>query len=94
MARTNLSVDRKVFDEFSAQAARKNMTLYAFANQSLLTIANIAAEGGDPSQVYPIWKVLSILKQVDVITLPSDFVEQMIEKLSEKVDTLRKELGE
>ena len=97
MARTNLSVDRKVFDEFSAQAQRKNMTLFAFANQSLSAVSKITAEGGDPAEMYRIWRVLTILKQVDVITLPSDFVEELIERLyaSDKEATLAKfrELG-
>jgi hypothetical protein len=81
MARTNLSVDRKVFEEFSAQADRKNMTLFAFANESLSAISKISAEGGDPGEMYRIWRVLTILRQVDVITLPSDFVEELVVRL-------------
>ena len=82
MARTNLSIDRKVFDEFSAQAQRKNMTLFAFANESLSAISRISAEGGDPAEMYRIWRVLTILRQVDVITLPSGFVEELIFRIS------------
>ena len=97
MARTNLSVDRKVFDEFSSQAQRKNMTLFAFANESLSVISKISAEGGDPEEMYRIWRILTILRQIDVITLPSDFVEELIERLyaSNKEATLAKfrELG-
>jgi len=81
MARTNLSIDKAVFEEFSTQAERKNMTLYAFANESLSVVAKIASEGGDPVEVYRLWKVLSILREVDVIILPSDFVEEMIIQL-------------
>ena len=97
MARTNLSIDRKIFDEFSAQAQRKNMTLFAFANESLSAISKIAAEGGDPAELYRIWRVLTILRQVDVITLPSDFVEELIDSLykADKESTLARfrELG-
>jgi hypothetical protein len=97
MARTNLSIDRKVFDEFSAQAQRKNMTLFAFANESLSAISKISAEGGDPAEMYRIWRVLAILRQVDVITLPSGFVEELIDRLyaADKESTLAKfrELG-
>jgi hypothetical protein len=81
MARTNLSVDRDVFEAFSAQASRKNMTLYAFANESLSAIARITADGGDPEEVYRVWKVLTIMKEVDVIILPSEFEEQLIRQL-------------
>lgn len=86
MARTNLSIDRQVFDNFAAEADRRNMTLFAFANESLKAITEISREGGDPEEFYKIWRVLSILRQVDVITLPSDFVEYLIEK-QYKADT-------
>ncbi len=81
MVRTNLSIDKNVFEEFAAEADRRKMTLFAFANESLSAITKISREGGDPEEFYKIWRVLSILRQVDVITLPSDFVDELIEKL-------------
>jgi hypothetical protein len=81
MVRTNLSIDKAVFEEFAAEADRRRMTLFAFANESLSAITKISQEGGDPEEFYKIWRVLSILRQVDVITLPSDFVEDFIESL-------------
>lgn len=80
MARTNLSIDKAVFEEFATEADRRKMTLFAFANEALSAITKISREGGDPEEFYKIWRVLSILRQVDVITLPSDFVEYLIEK--------------
>ena len=80
MVRTNLSVDKEVFEAFAAEADRRKMTLFAFANESLSALTKISEEGGDPEEFYEIWRVLSILRQVDVITLPSDFVEDLIEK--------------
>jgi hypothetical protein len=63
----------------------------------LSAISKISAEGGDPAEIYSIWRILTILRQVDVITLPSDFVEELIERLysSNKEATLAKfrELG-
>lgn len=79
MVRTNLSIDKGVFEEFAAEADRRKMTLFAFANESLSAVAKISREGGNPEEFYKIWRVLSILRQVDVITLPSDFVEDLIE---------------
>ncbi len=79
MVRTNLSIDKAVFEEFAAEADRRKMTLFAFANESLAAISKISREGGNPDEFYKIWRVLSILRQVDVITLPSDFVEELIE---------------
>ena len=81
MARTNLSIDRKVFEEFSAQANKKNMTLYAFANESLSVISKIAAEGGDPDSLYQVWRVLSIMKEADSVVFPSDIAEELVTQL-------------
>jgi hypothetical protein len=79
MARTNLSMDKEVFEEFAAEAGRRKMTLFAFANESISAVTKISREGGNPEGLYKIWRVLSILREVDVITLPSDFVEDLIE---------------
>ena len=81
LARTNLSVDRRIFEEFSTQAQNQNKTLFAFANESLSAITKICAEGGSPAGLYSIWRTFSLLKQIDVITLPSDFVDNLISKL-------------
>lgn len=81
MARTNLSIDRRVFEEFANQVERKNMTMFAYANESLSVMAKVAAEGGDPSSLYSIWKVTTILKEADAIMLPSDFLEELLEEL-------------
>ncbi len=78
VARVNLSVDQAVFEEFSAQAKRKDKTLFAFANESLSAMAKITAEGGEPSDLYKFWRSIALLKQTDIITLPSDFVDRLI----------------
>jgi hypothetical protein len=81
VARTNISVDDAVFNQFSQEAERQNKTLFAFANETLSAVSKISSEGGSPSQLYPLWRSLSVLKQIDVITLPSDFVDDLIEKI-------------
>jgi hypothetical protein len=81
MARTNLSIDRRVFEEFATQAGRRNMTLFTFANESLSAISKISAEGGDPGELYRTWKAMTVLKEVDAIVLPSDFVEDLIKQI-------------
>ena len=92
MARTNISVDQNVFEAFSAEAERQNKTLFAFANESLSAITKIASEGGSPSALYGIWRSIALLKQVDVITLPADFVDDIIVELYalDKAATLKK----
>lgn len=80
VGRTNISVDEGIFEEFSSEAKRRDKTLFAFANESLSAIAKISAEGGDPSELYRFWRSVALLKQADVITLPSDFVDELIAK--------------
>ncbi len=80
VARTNISVDQDVFEEFHSEAKRRDKTLFAFANESLLAISKISAEGGDPTDLYKFWRSVVLLKQADVITLPSDFVDELIAK--------------
>jgi hypothetical protein len=80
MTRTNISVDEAVFDEFSSEAKRANKTLFAFTNEALSTVAKISSEGGDTVGLYGLWRTIMVLKQVDVITFPSDFVDELIAK--------------
>jgi len=80
VGRTNISVDEDIFEEFSSEAKRRDKTLFAFANESLSAIAKISAEGGEPSELYRFWRSVALLKEVDVITLPSDFVDELIAK--------------
>ena len=81
MARTNISVDSAVFQEFSSEAERQSKTLFAFANESLSAISKISAEGGNSADLYKLWRSISLLKQIDVITLPSDFIDELISKI-------------
>ncbi|MDA4134465.1 MAG: hypothetical protein OK441_02735 [Thaumarchaeota archaeon] len=92
MARTNISVDQNVFDAFSAEAARQNKTLFAFANESLTVVTKVASEGGTPSELYGMWRSVTLLKQFDVITLPADFVDDVTAELyaSHKEATLKR----
>lgn len=78
MARTNLSVDGAIYEEFSLQARRQNKTLFAFTNETLGAICKICNEGGSVSDLYPLWHVSSVLRQIEVMTLPSDFLEELI----------------
>ena len=92
MARTNISVDQNVFDAFSAEADRQNKTLFAFANESLSVVTKVASEGGSPSDLYSMWRSMTLLKQFDVITLPADFVDDVTAELyaSHKESTLKR----
>jgi len=92
MARTNISVDQEIFSEFSGEAERQNKTLFAFANESLSVVTKVASEGGSPSDLYSMWRSVTLLKQFDVITLPADFVDDVTAELyaSHKEATLKR----
>ena len=81
MPRNSLSVESNIADEFTLQAERAGKTLYTFANEWLDAAAKISAEGGTASEIVGNWRIFSVLKQVDVITLPADFVEELIANL-------------
>ena len=81
MPRASLSVDRNISDEFSVQAQREGKTLYSFTNEWLDTASKISAEGGTSKDILGHWRVCSVLRQVDIITLPADFVEELIVKM-------------
>jgi len=81
MARINISVEQSVFEDFSSQAERQDKTLYTFTNESLSAVAKISAEGGNPSDLYKLWTSVCLLKQIDAITLPSYFIDELIATL-------------
>lgn len=81
MPRNSISVESNVADEFSLQAERAGKTLYTFSNEWLQAAARISAEGGTANEIVGNWRIFSVLKQVDVITLPADFVEELIANL-------------
>ena len=91
MARTNISVDQGVFQQFSAEAAKQNKTLFAFANESLSVASRVSSEGGSPSELYNMWKSTTLLKQIDVVILPSDVMDDLIFDLysADKAKTLK-----
>lgn len=81
MPRNSISVESNVADEFSLQAEHAGKTLYTFANEWLQAAARISAEGGTANEVVGNWRIFSVLRQVDVITLPAEFVELLIANL-------------
>jgi len=78
--RTNISVDQTVFQEFAAEADRQDKTLFAFATESLREVAKISEHGGQSSDLYGMWRTVNLLKEMEVVTLPSDFVDEIIAK--------------
>ena len=97
MPRANISADKVIFDDFAAQAMLKGKTLFALTNEWLGAAAKISAEGGDANEVFKLWRSITVLKQIDTIVLPSDFVDRLVAELyaKDKMGLLRefRELG-
>ena len=89
--RISISVDRDTGEEFSTQAERAGRTLSAFAKEWLAAATKISAEGGTAGGTMGEWKVCNVFRDVEVIPLPAEFVERLVEKLceSDKGEALR-----
>ncbi len=83
MPRTNISIADDVADELSSEAMKRNKTLYAFANESLMAVMSVCKLSGEPSEVLASWKMGRMLKDVDAVPLPGDLLEKLIGKLYE-----------
>ncbi|MDG6988749.1 MAG: hypothetical protein JRN21_05410 [Nitrososphaerota archaeon] len=83
MGRKSISIDHAVYEEFALQASKQNKTLFSFANEALSLISQTSAEGATPDKLKSTWRITSILKEMDVITLPGDFVDGLVSKIWE-----------
>ena len=84
MPRASISLDKHVFDEFSMQASREGKTLFQLTNEWLGLAAKVVAEGGDADTVFKIWRSVTVLREIDSLSLPSDFVDYMVGDLYEQ----------
>lgn len=80
MARVNVSVDQTVFDKVTSEVQREERTLFAFTNEWLSLAAELSVDGWSASKIRGLCGSISLLKEMDVITLPSDFVDELISR--------------
>jgi hypothetical protein len=81
LKRANLSVDSDVFEKFSRASKSQNKTIQGFANEALELASTVCLSGGSISDLKRLWSAYQLIKNIDVITLPSDFVDEINEKL-------------
>lgn len=43
-------------------------------------MCKICEEGGNVSELYQLWRLASVMKQIDVMVLPADFLDDLIAK--------------
>jgi hypothetical protein len=81
MGRTNVAVDESVAYVLADEAERENKTLYAFTNELLRSSLRVCKEGGSVSEIYPSWRFLKMVKDLDSVPLPGDLLEKMLARL-------------
>ncbi|GBC70880.1 hypothetical protein HRbin02_00652 [Candidatus Calditenuaceae archaeon HR02] len=81
MYRSTLSVNGEIAKELLALAREKNMTLFALTNQILETAILLMKMGVDFQALRNLVSVLKILRDVDAVVIPSDFLDKLIYEL-------------
>jgi hypothetical protein len=77
----SISVDRSTGEEFCTQAENVGRLLSVFANEWLTTASRISAEGGTADRALDGWRVSNFFRDLEVIPLPAEFVEEFVEGL-------------
>lgn len=80
MPRSNIATEERIAYSIADEAGKANKTLYAFVNESLDADLKVYKEGGAPSDIYPSWRFVQMLKDVDAIPVPGDLLEKMIRR--------------
>lgn len=80
MPRSNIATEEKIAYSIADEAGKANKTLYAFVNESLEADLKVYKDGGTPSDIYPSWRFVQMLKDVDAIPVPGDLLEKLIRR--------------
>lgn len=81
MYRSTLSVNGEIAKELLALARERNMTLFSLTNQILETAIILMRMGVDFQGLRNLAGVMKILKDLDAVTIPSDFLDKLIGEL-------------
>lgn len=101
MVRASLAVDAEIADSLSKLAEAKHMTLYSLTNQILQTFVEMMNENIEPQDVKALFRAHVLLRDLDAVVLPSEFMDMLIadlyavnkEKLLERFRQLGRDVG-
>ncbi|MEM4180054.1 MAG: hypothetical protein QXJ55_10320, partial [Candidatus Caldarchaeum sp.] len=101
MVRASLAVDAEIADALSKLAEAKHMTLYSLTNQILQTFVEMMNENIEPQDVKALFRAHVLLRDLDAVVLPSEFMDMLIadlytvnkEKLLERFRQLGRDVG-
>lgn len=81
MGRSSIAVDSSIAEQLSKLAEEKHMTLYSLTNQILQVSLEMLREDYEPMDLKNLWQVYRILRDVDAVVLPADFMDTLIAEL-------------
>ncbi|MCL7401254.1 MAG: hypothetical protein LZ168_00490 [Thaumarchaeota archaeon] len=81
MARVSLAVEAEVAQALSKLAEEKHMTLYSLTNQILKTAIELLRENLEIQDLKDLLLGYTILRDLDAVVLPSDFMDSLISEL-------------
>ncbi|MEM1945350.1 MAG: hypothetical protein QW756_07385 [Nitrososphaerota archaeon] len=81
MARSSIAVESGIAEQLSKLAEEKHMTLYSLTNQILQTSLEMLREDFEPEDLKNLWQVYRILRDMDAVVLPADFMDTLIADL-------------
>jgi hypothetical protein len=81
MVRASLAVDAEVAEALSKLAEEKHMTLYSLTNQILKTSLELIRENLEIQDLKNLLTAYLILRDLDAVVLPSDFMDTIIAEL-------------
>ncbi|MEM1936581.1 MAG: hypothetical protein QXX49_00685 [Candidatus Caldarchaeum sp.] len=84
MVRASLAVDAEIAEALSRVAEEKHMTLYSLTNQLLKMSVDLLRENFEIQDIKNLIKAYWVLRDVDAVVLPSDFMDSIIADLYSK----------
>lgn len=78
MRRASVRLDGQSSAEISLIAKSEEKTIRAFVNEWLFVAARLSKQGWSPSKLESLTSAFMLMKETNAITLPSDFVDELI----------------
>lgn len=78
MAKASVHLDGPSSLEIASTAKSEEKTIKAFVNEWLLVAAKLSKQGWSPTKLQSLCDSFTLMKEMNAITLPSDFVDELI----------------
>ena len=78
MSKASVHLDGPSRVEIASTARSEEKTIRAFVNEWLLVAAKLSKQGWNPTKLESLCNSFTLMKEMDAITLPSDFVDELV----------------